>query len=907
MRPWWPMRFLSRVAALAPDEVLATVAELPESDNPQIHEGILDIALQLPGEQSAQLLHGVLRYARTSGLLLPHRLPYLLVHWTNEDQTEAALELAKPIVYFAPDPERAEKQVRRRENPDDLTTGLWPSPRLESWHYQQAMQEGIRPLIGADPYQTAGILISAVNGLTRNRIHQDEIEAREGQDHSEVWHPNLRGPLDEVLRSSDALVYTMTFACEQVWQEDPSAIADLDQRLRSLRWRIFQRLRQHLYALHPNDQTKPWIQKEILNHPDYGRWEHHYEFQQMIRAACETFGQDLLTEDELRSIFDTIRSGPDREAYRRAVDDNYTEELFRQHQRYFHRMQLKPFEAVLFGEYRDYFQQLENETGTNIADEDYLSVGPARSGMMSGRSPRSVEGLAGLEDEELLIYINDWDEEHNDPNDWLVEVTIDALSDEFGQLFQQTIIPDPERLRFWLDDRHRIERPIYIRKMIDAMRSQVEAQDFSQLDRWLDFCEWVLSHPDQERKPSLKPSDRTREDPYWGDCRRAVGDLMGKVISTGLANSLAPPAAAQDRLPMLLDTLCTEYDRALDEDRRVFPDDNDWLSEAINNTRSRALGDLLRAGRWLRTEDPQADVTAIAATLEKRFGSAAKYPLTLPERAVLGFSYAESQTPDEDWAIAHKLDLFPQGDINAWMAAFGVFLYYHRPHRRFFEILEEDFTFAMETLSAQAEQDPSHSPLLDVLGQRLFSYYAGGMFPLVGDDSPLERFYLATAERRQHWADLFEHVGRRLYHVKGELDDEVKRRHEAFIEWRLEVGDPTELTRFDAWLEASCLSIEWRLDAYSRALDVCQFDRGSFWHHWASISGLIPEHTGKVVKCFAKLVAKLQNDAYVTPEPAKRILNAGLASDEPEVRQNAERALETLLANGQFDVTILDE
>ena len=122
--PWWPMRFLSRAATLAPDEVLAIVKELPESDNPQIHERILDIALQLPGEQSAQLLPEVLRYARYSGQHLPHRFPDLLVHWTNEGQIEAALELAKRIVYFAPDPEREEKQARRREHPDDLTSSL---------------------------------------------------------------------------------------------------------------------------------------------------------------------------------------------------------------------------------------------------------------------------------------------------------------------------------------------------------------------------------------------------------------------------------------------------------------------------------------------------------------------------------------------------------------------------------------------------------------------------------------------------------------------------------------------------------------------------------------------------------------------------------------------------------------
>ena len=148
-------------------------------------------------------------------------------------------------------------------------------------------------------------------------------------------------------------------------------------------------------------------------------------------------------------------------------------------------------------------------------------------------------------------------------------------------------------------------------------------------------------------------------------------------------------------------------------------------------------------------------------------------------------------------------------------------------------------------------------------------------------------------------------MGRILCHHEGELDEAVKSRYEAFFEWRLEVGDPSELARFDSWLEANCLSAEWRLDAYSRALDVCQFDRGSFRHRWAPLSKMLPEHTDRVVECFAKLVEKFESDAYVSPEPAKRILNAGMASDEPEVRQNAERAREILLASGRFDVSTL--
>ena len=290
-----------------------------------------------------------------------------------------------------------------------------------------------------------------------------------------------------------------------------------------------------------------------------------------------------------------------------------------------------------------------------------------------------------------------------------------------------------------------------------------------------------------------------------------------------------------------------------------------------------------------------------------RFSPTAQYPLTLPERAILGIRYLDALDMDESWALAHKSDFFPRHNWRDWVVPFSVFLYHHHPHRRLFEIFVDDFAFAAQHIPSQAEHDSALSRLLNILGQRLLIYHSGGIFPLRGDDSPLEEYYQATNGQRQHWADLFENAGRILYHHEGALDGAVKSRYAAFFEGRLEVGDPSELARFDTWLGANCLSAAWRLYAYSRALDICRFDRDSFRQPWAPLSQLIPEHTGQVVECFTKLVEKFQSNVYVSPEPAKRILRAGLASAEPEVHENAERALEILLANGQFDISILDE
>ena len=87
----------------------------------------------------------------------------------------------------------------------------------------------------------------------------------------------------------------------------------------------------------------------ILTHEDYDKREHHFEFQRMIRLACENFGADLLSETEKERIFDAVLRGPSRQVFQNWAGDSFTEELFEERKRYFHRKQLNPFASVLFG------------------------------------------------------------------------------------------------------------------------------------------------------------------------------------------------------------------------------------------------------------------------------------------------------------------------------------------------------------------------------------------------------------------------------------------------------------------------------------------------------------------------------------------------------------------------------
>lgn len=926
--PFWPeLRYLEKVCTDAPGDVLELVLQIPAVDNPNVYANVLDIALKLDGERSGKLKQKMLEYAKLETPFIPFRFPQLLAHWTAEGQTEAALELARILVQFVPDPnaeEKRRKKIKLKEDHTDsarnqmalMMTTLTPTPRF-SEIYREILGEGIRPLAKKEPYKVARMLIDATKNKLHDEVHKDEIESSETDDHTRSWCPRLDKSENDDPDLGKSLVHALTYACEMVYERESESVENLDRALRSQRWYLFNRLRQHLLARYPSEQTQPRIREMILGHTEYGTCELHYELQRMIRLAFKHFGAELLTIDERVQIFDTILSGPPKEDFRKGMGEQFSNSVFEHKRRYFHRKQLRPFATVLFGEYADYIHRLKaNENAEEITDESYSPVTYSKEdGIVTSRSPRSAEALANLSDEELLNYINDWEDEYWDTDDGLTEINVEALSGAFQSVFSDSIISNEERLNFWIKNRDNILRPIYVRVMIDAMQDLVKAKDFDRLDVWFAFCRWVLSHPDSENEEGVRIGrlgDGSRESPNWHTSRRAVCDF----VEACMHDEVDVLLWAREDLAGLLEMLCTQYDWRLDVERQVLLNRDDQLTEAMITTRGRALENLVKFGFWVRRRDEKAEVSELKAVIEKRFGTEAEYPLTLPEYAILGMRFGSLTYLDEQWAVSRKSLLFPHDDLPAWREAFGNFIRWSPPCPPFIDWLHDDFEIALEQLESPEEQKGIRRELTLKLGQHLFTYYKWDVYPLNGDNSLLERFYLKTDDgNRKHWATLFNYVGRSLQDTGQQLDKGVRDRIVAFFEWRLDTREPTELREFAAWMKAECLDAEWRLNALSKVLDVkgildetgtLEEGRPEHPRTWLlldvtrSMPALLPMHTPLVVECFAKITnaAPRSGGFYIPTDDAKAILKAGLENRDKSVQKNAEHAQENLFSLG---------
>ena len=574
----------------------------------------------------------------------------------------------------------------------------------------------------------------------------------------------------------------------------------------------------------------------------------------------------------------------------------------------FHHRQLRPFASVLFGKYETYSEELKSDDNADkITDETYLPFRTSEVRTITSRSPKSSDELSELSDEELLDYINEWQDEHYDRDDWSIEVNISALAGAFQSVFTESIIPDDDRLAFWIEKNHeQIERPIYVRHMIQAMRLQVEGGNLEKCDRWFDFCEWVISHSDEDREKDILYSDRLRENPSWRYPRRAVCDF----VEVCLKDDIHVPISARKRLAEILETLCTQFDWTLDRNQPVLSNRNP-LTEAINTTRGLALDNLDNFVSWVHRHDDKAEVHEVMSILEKRFISETEYPLTIPEHAILGMNYGQICQLNQAWATEHRSDFFPQDKKPAWQAAFENFLRYNRPYKPVFDIVRDEFEFALEHLDYLKQQNPSGREAIGTLGKHVFLYYLRNVYPLTGDDSLLECFYQKSDGERELWATLFDNIGRSLQNTdKPQFNKDLKDRTIAFFEWRLEAGEPTELRKFTFWLEAECLEAEWRLEAYSKTLDVPgildvdQSERGmSLWSSLRSLHTMLPEHTTQVVECFTKLIRSIPKDRsiHVSTDEARAILKAGFDHDDESVRKTAKDTRDNLLGRGYWD------
>ena len=901
---WMTMPYLIKMASCEPDKVAKIVAKIPAVDSPRVCSQIMEVATLLPSELSIKIKVKIIEYVSKSSSVWGDTAAKLLNYWTEHDQIEESLALLQELVRFDPDPKDEEKRQRRKSydyqqsNIDQVSllvgSSLEPRHRMDSYFFRNMMNESVWPLLEKAPLGVAKILIKAVLHLMLLKFHDGEND----WSGADAWYKSIgmRDESDEQHEASkmhdEVLIDTMMLACRKVYDNKQRVeIAELDKILRSEKWEFFKQWRTQLYANYP-DLAKSWIRELILDYKWYGKRPFGQKFWDMIKNACEKFGEELLTRDERTKIFEAISNASLKDKH----NPPYTEDDLR-------RTQLFPFESVLFGRYLSLFQKLKDMPIKKEKTPPCYTPTETERRSIRDRSPYSHDELASLSDKELLNRINSWNDKTNFIEDgWIISINKTGFAGMFYDVFKDAIACNRERMAFWLQDCDKITHPVYLREMIFAMHERVKAEEYDMLDMYLEVSKRVLIYSDVKWRNN-KNEERFSRNPGWSSPRWAVC----KLVSSYLKKKVEPAPSVWSGLQAVLTMLCTQYDRDLDGDKSEYHDHRNPANKGLNCIRGRSLAALVDFALVAKQYNASSYVSTAKKIIEQRLSVQAEHILKPEEYAILGGNYLCLHFIDKEWARANRLAFFPQDNLPAWSAAFGAFISYCRPCQEMFEIVRENFAFAMRNLNEFRVKDNHDDKMINTFELRLFNFYLVGRYQLVGDDSLLDQYYQKTSSNKKRRGNLLYKVGDHLRDKDNQFNEEEVQRILAFFRERLVAGDFVEMDSFSPWLDVEQLAVKERLIACLKVLKTCEIESFST-HVWLKkFCKMLPDYTAEVVSCFAELVCRENsNILHIGEEEVKVIVTAGRKSGNETTINNANRAVSCLLRKNLMRLDHLD-
>lgn len=869
---WHPLTYLSAIVNLQPGRVVDILnRSLAKTDNPRALREVLEIANQMHEvDVSAKLAQTTAKY-----LSLPHRWeePHLVVQlmkkWAggSRNSRDAAVKLVGQACGF---------------NAKNCST---PAFRFSRDSFAQILSEGVAAVSEASPVETARRLIQVMSAWLRAAalVHEGQnCEKHEIQNSlTDVWE--LRGY--EPSTCEELLANGVLEACLSAYKFGDGFCCKTDQLLKNTPWRLFERIRQYVFSQCLTETSRTHIHAYLVQYPRYGGpYSYSYEFQLMARKAVEHFGRSLLTEQEVESIQTSILTGPPKQDYLRNLGNvANAEERFLVQQKKFHLAQLKPFGPLL--QPSVFIGLNENEEPT---DEDYGPRQRVSGGMVSQRSPYTVEQLRSFGDKELLQLLNDWNSEGNDANDWLIEYTFDGLARAFSEVFTCEILLNEDRRHFWFSNKHKIARPIYIAHMIDCFSLPVEIKTTDILAEYFDFCSWAVDLEDilhVDHQTSL--IDTLDEYPDWSSTRRAVADFVAKLLEEDVEEIFPLRSSMAD----IVQRLCVKGDPRLDSGKRVFLSKDNPVLESINQTRSRVLGTLVELAAWESGKSPNHVAVDATAVLELRFSGVEVPCLTRPEYAMLGRKTATIFNLDRNWFLKHVDDLFPYQSEDLWQAAFSGFIKCTAPHPAFYHALEKSFQRAANYSDLLRNLDDG-ADLLTALGRHLLCMY------LWGEDVPLEesllsKYYVKAGS--EFGASLLHFVARSHELPTGGRDD-VLCRLRTFVDWRVREGAATELKHVKLLLLSDALGSQWALEKYFEVLKKNNTENQQVVLDYKRLAELQADHPELVLSCLEEFVNL--KDVYFPFHHMNALLTTAEKDENQELSSRARRVRERLVTIG---------
>lgn len=689
----WPeSRLLARLAPGATEpqkeEIVSLASELPETDNPSVHQDVVDIALAVPPTMAVRLASKAKKWAgRPEQFFIPTKLGELATHLARGDHTKEALSILRPLLAL-------------RRNPEDRRQSLLYEPRgrISDWHYKEILETHVPPVAE----RGEGAVLNLLGGLLATAVRGSQPDGgRRGArgDYSAIWRPAIEEHEQNESHHDprSLLVDAVRDSALRMVAKAPEGLCQVVEDLERRELDIFDRIA--LHVLRVRGELAPALVAERLTDKClYESSEHRHEYTLLLR---DWFSR--LADEGRSQILGWIADGPDvvrfSESHERVTGERARPEdvdAFREHWRL---ERLWPIREHLVEPWAGRLAALVGRFGEPEHPEFQHFTWVEDGTTLEGRSPKTREELRAMSPEDVARYVGEWREP---------ETFRGPTREGLRFVLRRVVSEEPEKFA-QAAPRFGNESPFFVHTVLEGLREAVVAGR-------------AFTWPPVLTLSELLTSESGAGPPSSGESRTILVAIVELLHVTFERNDVPLALESRDQVWSLLECLVARRQmlQGGDPDRS----DAERLDAApfSRSPRVQLLEAVVAYALWVardlatRHSDPETrrhdfdSIPEVRRMLETILESGGR--LSLEERAQLGRSVAWLAALDLRWLEENRDRVFPLDETRRpeLEAAWRGFILWNRPTRPLFPILHPLYRMAVDRIQLDASNTQHEHP-----------------------------------------------------------------------------------------------------------------------------------------------------------------------------------------------------
>ncbi len=575
--PLWPeSRYLVRIAAKKPEEVMEIIEKIKPTGNFRVHTDYTLAAANMPSAVAKRIVPLASPWVKSRDTiysLLPYKLADLVIKLYEDEETDAALDLASTILDVTID--RPVDSQREKEFID-----LKPTVKsyFHSWDYRKIVKKIVARLKKGCPLR---LLVILSEKLSKAIYLENKVRAiaERNYDCSYIWQSAVEE--HEQNRYADnpknSLVFAIRDLIADLGKENNKMLSRGLEILGKYEYPIFRRLELHTFRLFPEfcvDRIiKVFSCKELF---------HNTQFFHEYVLLLESQFPGLPVETQ-KLILKWIEEGPETKLDLNSSKNQSNRGLMpgriERRRELWQFRRLRPLRDFLEGDWKKRYHGLT----AKFSEPEHYDFEIYSSSWVGPVSPIGKEKLRRMSPDDFIDYIV------KDFRDFRsVEVGLAPSPEGLARLLSDVVKENPapyaEIAERFLDERI---FPAYLSGLLSGLELALVAGSNFAVEPVISLCEAIIKRPESVDKDSRDAFDFGKLAWVRGSVAGFIGELMRRDTYSVSENVMSRSKA------IIFHIIKSDEDPTEESEKKYGPPNMDFITHAINCNRGKAMHALM--------------------------------------------------------------------------------------------------------------------------------------------------------------------------------------------------------------------------------------------------------------------------------------------------------------------------